>query len=428
MPIINFIFSNQITLGMLLAALFYMPWNQLRDRFYLRFGSGLILLFAISIICNTVNVESKLKLLIITASIYCLIWLSFKTSFIHNIFYTTCAYCVQHISSKLTYMIAIPIIVKTDIDGYSFSIFILTVISILSVIVVYFKYTKPFFKKGNLQFDNAKIVLYSGVFIFAAVYLSAILEDGFDQTSSSYLTSYICLNAFCILFSFVILALEFSNLNIKQLEQENHILAELLESDKQQYEQAQRDMEKINIRYHDLKQQYTQASEEERVKLDKEMASLSLRYLTGNKAVDITLTQKCLKCNDLGIQLICSADAGCLDHITHFHLYSILGNALDNAIECLENVSDHEKKVIMLDIHKENDMAIIKVENYTPHQPVINDGRLVTTKSDATNHGYGVKSIQNTAELYGGNAHIFVENEVFYLVVALPISSNATAN
>ncbi len=104
----------------------------------------------------------------------------------------------------------------------------------------------------------------------------------------------------------------------------------------------------------------------------------------------------------------------------------MLGDALDNAIECLKNVSDPGKKVITLDIHKEKNMVVIRVENYTPVQPVFNDGNLVTTKADAKDHGYGVKSIQNTAEIYGGIAHIFVENEIFYLIITLPCSENIT--
>jgi hypothetical protein len=38
-----------------------------------------------------------------------------------------------------------------------------------------------------------------------------------------------------------------------------------------------------------------------------------------------------------------------------------------------------------------------------------------------------VKSIQNTAAIYGGNAHIFVENEIFYLLITMPCSENLTA-
>ncbi|SFD03566.1 GHKL domain-containing protein [Butyrivibrio sp. YAB3001] len=422
----EYIFARQVPVGMFFAALLFMPWGHKRDNFLPKFVIGIISFFAVAEICEVFSVESKIRLLIYTVLIFALIWICFECTIIHTIFYTTCSYAIQHISSKLTYMLVVPVSMKRNLTGYGFAITSLLLVSILIAVVVFFKYTRPYYKKGDLQFDNVRIVVYSGVFLVAAVYLSSLLESGFPQNSESYLTSYLCLNAFCILFALAILALEFSNFNVKQLEQENQILAQLLESDKEQYEQAKRDMEIINIRYHDIKQQYTKASDEERSKLEEEMAELNLRYFTGNKAVDITLTQKSAKCNEAGIQLICSADAGCLEHIKHYHIYSMLGNALDNAIECLEQVSDPAKKVIVLDIHKEKNMAVIRVENYTPNRPKYENGSLVTTKPDEKEHGYGVKSIQNTAEIYGGNAHIFVENEIFYLLITLPSSENIT--
>ncbi|MCR4904240.1 MAG: ATP-binding protein [Butyrivibrio sp.] len=426
MPVIEFIFSRQVPIGMLFAALLFMPWNQKRKYFYPRLATGIFAFFAISEACIIFNVETKIRLLLFTVLIFALIWFCFESSLIHNIFYTTCAYAVQHISSKLAYMIAIPILVKTNDNGYILPFVILTAVSVIVAVFVYMLYTKPFFKKGDLTFDNAKIVLYSGIFLVAAVFLSVVLEDGFDRNAENYITSYLALNTLCIMFAIAILALEFSNFNTKELERENLVLAELLESDKAQYEQAKKDMEKINIRYHDLKQQYTRATEEEKIKLEEEMNELNLRYFTGNKAVDITLTQKALICNKEGIQMVCSADGASLNRMKHYHIYSMLGNALDNAIECLRKVSDPEKKVITLDIHKEKNMAVIRVENYTPNEPVYKDGSIVTSKSDSENHGFGVKSIQNTAELYGGTAYTFVENGIFYLLITLPTSENIT--
>ena len=150
------------------------------------------------------------------------------------------------------------------------------------------------------------------------------------------------------------------------------------------------------------------------------MNNLNLRYLTGNKALDITLTQKSALCGQAGIQLVCSADGSCLEDMKHYHIYSLLGNALDNAIECLTQVSDASKRVITLDISRCRDMAVIRVQNFTPAPPTLRDGAIVTTKQDTEEHGYGIKSIKSIAELYGGTADCFVEDSIFYLVVTFP--------
>lgn len=67
-----------------------------------------------------------------------------------------------------------------------------------------------------------------------------MLEDVLNSSAESYPIAYLALNAFCILFAITILALEFSNCSIKSLEHENETLAQLLECDKQQYEQAKK--------------------------------------------------------------------------------------------------------------------------------------------------------------------------------------------
>lgn len=122
---------------------------------------------------------------------------------------------------------------------------------------------------------------------------------------------------------------------------------------------------------------------------------------------------------------MCSVDGSCLSGMTHYHIYSMLGNAIDNAMECLAKVEDREKKVINLSICRRADMAVISVENYTPAPPVVRDGALVTTKQDAASHGYGTKSIKSIAELYGGTADYFVDGKIFCLLITIPCAGTA---
>lgn len=425
MLILSFIFNKQVLLGMLLGACLFVPWNQRRTYFGPRLVFSVAALVAASGFIAGVSAPTWAGLLLNTLLIYLQILFCFDCSMLHAVFYTTCAYAVQHITSKLVYMVAFWL---REIQGSINLYVVLSLLLLCNILVglpIYFLFTRHF-RHGQLLFDNVKTVLYSGLFLIAAVYLSVVLENVLDAASDSYLTAYFALNTFCVLFAVTVLALEFSNCSIKHLEHENMVLEQLLECDRQQYEQAQKDMEKINIRYHDLKQQYSRATEEERAKLETEMENLNLRYFTGNKALDITLTQKAGLCEQEGIQLICSANGSCLAKMKHYHIYSLLGNALDNAIECLTPVADAEKKVITLNISRCRDMTVIRVENYTPATPVQHCGTLVTTKQDAAEHGYGMKSIKSIAEHYGGTADYFVEDNIFYLVVTLPFFETAS--
>ena len=342
---------------MILCACLFVPWGQRRSGFVPRLAAGVCVFLALTDTLTFLPLWAKL--LLYTTLLFGLIWFSFDCSPLHALFYTTCAYAVQHIASKLACM---PIIwlIQHDRTDRLVNFVILLFSNLVVCLVIYLLFTLRI-RRGRLLFDNVKTVLYSGFFLIAAVYLSVVLEDVLDSSAESYLTAYLALNAFCILFAITILALEFSNCSIKSLEHENEMLAQLLECDTQQYEQAKKDMEKINIRYHDLKQQYSRATDEERARLEEEMDNLNLRYLTGNKALDITLTQKSALCGQAGIQLVCSADGSCLENMKHYHIYSLLGNALDNAIECLTQVNDASKRVITLDISRCRDMAGIRV-------------------------------------------------------------------
>ena len=414
MPVLEFILRWQFLLGLLGAACLFVPWHQRRSFFPVRILLGTLAAF---IILDRAPLELmwQTSLLLGAAVAFLLVWGCFDCSIVQALFTATCAYTVQHITSKLTYMVVIPL----EFFGWP-SVFLLLLCNLLVCVPIYLYFTKRFRKEHRLMFDNVSTVIYSGLFLFVAVFLSTVLENNLDPASGSYLESYLALNAFCVLFAIVILSIEFKNCSMKQLENEKMILEQLLESDKLQYEQAKKDMEKINIRYHDLKQQYSRADDEERAKLEAEISALNFRYYTDNKALDIVLTQKALVCEKARIQFVCSADGKCLSGMKHYHIYSLLGNAIDNAIECLSKVDDPEKKVIRLNISRYVDMAVVHIENYTPAPLTQRNGDYVTTKENPSGHGYGLKSIRNIAGLYSGTADCFVEDSVFCLLVTFP--------
>jgi len=418
--ILDFFYVRQIIFGMLGAACLFVPWGQRRKYFPLRISLGPVLLLVLLDLIP--SIPMPLTLLLDTALLVLLIWACFDCGILHAVFSATCAYAVQHITSKLAYMAVVWLAFRPGASRIwsGHTLLLLLLANVPVCVPIFFGFTRRFFREGQLWFDSIKTVIYSGLFLFVAVFLSYFLESNLEQAFSTYLPCYLALNAFCILFAGAVLSMEFSNCSIKRLENEKKILEQMLESDRQQYEQAKKDMEQINIRYHDLKQQYSRATDEERAKLEAEMQALNLRYYTGSKALDILLTQKARVCGGAGIQLVCSVDGSCLSGMTHYHIYSLLGNAIDNAVECLSKVDDPQKKVIHLSVNRYADMAVICVENYTPAPPVLRDGVLVTTKRDSAGHGYGMKSIKNIAELYGGTADYFVEDQVFCLLVTVP--------
>ena len=420
--VVDFITSNQVIIGLLVGACIFAPRDARRSHFAARVTLGVAALLALSELLYMTSMPSILNLTTFVALVFLWVLLCFDCSLVHAVFTATCAYTVQHITSKLTYMLVIGLVMKgVPLPAWS-TLAALVAINALVCVPLYLYFTRGLLKDGRLMFNSVRTVLFAAFFLVVAVFLSSVLEENLDSAAPTYLSSYLSLGAFCTLFAVTILSLELTNCGVKRLETENSVLERLLEKDRLQYEQARDNMEKINIRYHDLKQQYSRVPAEERAGLEDEMKSLNLRYFTGNKALDIVITQKAAICAEKDVQLICSADGEALGGMKSYHIYSLFGNAIDNAIECLEKVEDRSRRTITLNLTRMGDMAVIRVENYTPEEPVVENGALVTTKDDASSHGFGVKSIKGIAEKYGGTAEFFVRDHVFYLVVALPVA------
>ena len=102
MPVINWILIQQVQLGMILCACLFVPWGQRRSCFVPRLAAGVWGFLALT---DTLTfLPQWAKLLLYTTLLFGLIWFSFDCSPLHALFYTTCAYAVQHIASKLAYM------------------------------------------------------------------------------------------------------------------------------------------------------------------------------------------------------------------------------------------------------------------------------------------------------------------------------------
>ena len=189
MPVINWILNQQVQLGMILCAGLFVPWGQRRSCFVPRLAAGVGGFLALTDTLAFLPLWAKL--LLYTTLLFGLIWFSFDCSPLHALFYTTCAYAVQHIASKLAYMPIIWLIQHGRTDRLV--TFVILLFSNLVVCLVIYLLLTLRIRRGRLLFDNVKTVLYSGFFLIAAVYLSVVLEDVLDSSAESYLTAYLAL-------------------------------------------------------------------------------------------------------------------------------------------------------------------------------------------------------------------------------------------
>ena len=213
-----------------------------------------------------------------------------------------------------------------------------------------------------------------------------------------------------------------------QDKREMDAMQNLLHLQYETYKRSQESIDLVNRKYHDLKHQIallrSQGNEERDGVLDQmesEIRSYEALNVTGNKVLDTVLTAKSLHCQAQGIQMTCVADGQALGFMSVMDISSLFGNALDNAIESTGKIADPEKRLIHLAVSRQKGFLCIRIENCYEGDLQFADGKLQTTKQDTRYHGFGLKSIQATAEKYGGTAQIKAADGWFELQVLIPI-------
>ncbi len=103
--------------------------------------------------------------------------------------------------------------------------------------------------------------------------------------------------------------------------------------------------------------------------------------------------------------------------------FTIMGNALDNAVESVEKrAKDQYKKYRCTSVEKDL-FAVIRVEKHLRWRTEIEGWTALTSKADKENHGIGIRSIKSIVEKYRGTVSVRVQDGNFVLTIVLPIMS-----
>lgn len=235
--------------------------------------------------------------------------------------------------------------------------------------------------------------------------------------------------AVLILLGFLKIGIQYYIYVMAVLRNERNVFERLMEEKRLQYEFSKENIEAVNRKCHDLKHQLLAletADGSERRKMIEETRKAVDFYdsavRTGNETLDVLLTEKSILCARDEIRFSCMVKADGLERIGIIDLYTMLGNALDNAIECVRVLADQKKRVVSLSVQTKGNVLYFSVENYYENEIRLFHGLPVTSKSDGQNHGIGLRSIQRIAESYGGEIHISTESHIFLLQAVVPLS------
>ena len=213
-------------------------------------------------------------------------------------------------------------------------------------------------------------------------------------------------------------------------QREQAVIHQMLRDGERHYTHSKELIEMVNRSVHDLKhtcQALRTMDESERLafvsELEQNVAMYRRLVHADNEAVNTILVEKTLSCEKEGIRLACSLGHLELDFLSLPDLYTLLGNAIDNAVEGVRNLPDPEKRVVQLSIQTSGGFVSIQTNNYYAGELTLENGLPRTTKRDPAGHGYGLKSIRYLARKYGGSMSVSARDGVFVLQIMLPVQS-----
>ena len=203
------------------------------------------------------------------------------------------------------------------------------------------------------------------------------------------------------------------------------MLEDVIERQNTQYQLMKENIDMVNIKCHDMKQQISMY--ENRIDRDalQEIKSIihvyDTTFKTGNEVLDVFLQEKFLRCEREQIKMDCIVDGKCVDFIRPADLYTLVGNAIDNAMEAVSKIANPEKRIITLTVRESMNMVLMHVDNeYTGE--IRMDGELPrSTKGDDRNHGFGMRSMSLIAEKYKGTLSVAVSDNIFNVNVLIPV-------
>lgn len=215
---------------------------------------------------------------------------------------------------------------------------------------------------------------------------------------------------------------------VRERDRRNDIINQLLYDAGEQYRLKKETIDIINGKCHDLKHQIAalrgMPAEEREARLA-DMEDLIMIYDSsidlGNEALNVIVTDKMLYCAKNNIRLNVAGSGKDLGFMDTVDIYTLLGNALDNAVESAMRLEDKEKRCIDFSVSEQGEIVLIRTDNFYEGKLTFRDGLPLTGKADVHYHGFGLMSIRKIAEKYGGTVDICAENSVFTLQVVIPM-------
>lgn len=143
-------------------------------------------------------------------------------------------------------------------------------------------------------------------------------------------------------------------------------------------------------------------------KIYPELEQKTVIKISSNKMLDSIISKYVVLCKKNHIKFNYEVKTANLDYIDDAELSVILNNMLDNAVESAKESSDRS---IEFSLRHISNMDLLSVVNSCDHPPRHNNKKLLTTKFDTNNHGFGTRIIEKHAKMNNGKYEWFYDDD-----------------
>ena len=152
----------------------------------------------------------------------------------------------------------------------------------------------------------------------------------------------------------------------------------------------------------------------------KDFQTLQVPAYCANPIINTVLSRFSSRCTDQNISFDCTVRLPDDVQIRDSDIAALLMNILTNAAEAVEKLPQETERYIRVVIFTRNEYLVVKCDNPIDSIPVIEGGRIRSTKTDSSElHSIGLESIHKTCGKYEGKVTLSAREHIFSLTAIL---------
>ena len=416
-------------LEMVVAALLFSRPLKRREHFFIRLLLSFFACIVLMAVCEVIFYGAVHSLLDISFASYItvfwccvlftqsvlLVWMIHAVHFREALYCGACAYLMEHLAYCIRILCGV-ILPEKAMETGDWGYFLAFVVVYTAV---YLLFARRMVQDGTLSATAQESLALT------LITLAVVVGMSIAATAYKFETAHATYASFCCV---AVLYGQLKQQNQIKFESELALQRQMWSLHKTQYEMSKESIDIINRKCHDLKHQVAALKHihdpSHREKVINSLQSAVMIYdaalETGNEIMDTVLTEKSLICTRHEIALSCMADGGQLAFMDPVDLYTLVGNALDNAIEAVLPLPAGER-FIRLRVQEKAGLVFLQIENPYAGELTIRNGLPLTQKEDKQNHGFGLRSIRDIGEKYHGFLNLETEGNIFALRLSFPM-------